>query len=168
MKEILYNKDNLKDEEITETSVRIKVLLINNGDIYLGNGSDIYQFPGGHLEEGETFNDCLKRELLEEAGIEIDDEEITEPFMKITYKNKDWPEEGKNRKVEFYYYAIETDKLPDENNTNLTENEKSGNYRIDIVPLDKVIDVLKENMPKNERNNAITPDMIKVIEEYLK
>ena len=29
--------------------------------------------PGGHLEHGETFERCAKREVLEETGIEITD-----------------------------------------------------------------------------------------------
>jgi 8-oxo-dGTP diphosphatase len=29
------------------------------------------QCPGGHLEYGESFADCAKREVLEETGLEI-------------------------------------------------------------------------------------------------
>jgi 8-oxo-dGTP diphosphatase len=29
------------------------------------------QCPGGHLEHGESFADCAKREALEETGLEI-------------------------------------------------------------------------------------------------
>ena len=167
MKEIIHNDYNLKEEEITEVVVRCKALIINDNNIMLGNERDTYQFPGGHLEEGESFEECLKREILEEVGIEINDDEVSEPIMKISGLYKDWPEKGKNRKTEIYYYIINTSKLPNLDKVNYTEEEKTGNYRIDIVPLDEVIKVLEDNIPKNPKNEAITPDMILVIKEYL-
>ena len=32
--------------------------------------------PGGHLEMGESFLDCCKREVREEVGLELDDVEM--------------------------------------------------------------------------------------------
>ena len=57
MKETIYNYDYLKDEDITEVVIRTKALIINNKNIILGNENNIYQFPGGHLEENETFEE---------------------------------------------------------------------------------------------------------------
>lgn len=37
MKEIIYNNDNLKENEVTELVVRTKGLVINNEYIFLGN-----------------------------------------------------------------------------------------------------------------------------------
>ena len=168
MKETIYNYDYLNEEDITEVVIRTKALVINNDKILIGNENGVYQFPGGHLEEGESFEECLKREVLEETGIEIDDKEIERPFMKVTFKNKDWPEKGKNRKAEIYYYVIKTNKKVDLTKTNYTKEEKSKNYTVEEFSLKEAIDKIKENIPNNEKNKVISPDMISAIEEYLK
>ena len=167
MKEIIYNYDYLKEEDITELVIRTKALIINNKNIILGNENNIYQFPGGHLEENETFKECLKREVLEETGIEIDNNEIKRPFMKVTYLNKDWPEVGKNRKCEIYYYLIETSKIPNMSKVKYTEHEKQGNFKVESIPLSESINVIENNISKNEKNKVIAPDMIMAITEYL-
>ena len=167
MKETIYNQDYLKDEDITEVVIRTKALIINDKNIILGNENNIYQFPGGHLEENETFEECLKREILEETGIEIDDNEIKEPFMKVTYLNKDWPAIGQNRKSEIYYYLIKTSKNPDMSKVKYTEHEKQGNFKIESIPLSESISVIEDNISKNEKNKVIAQDMIMAITEYL-
>lgn len=167
MKEIIYNYDNLNDNDITETVIRTKALIINNGKILIGNENGVFQFPGGHLEENESFNDCLKREVLEETGIKINDSEIDKPFMKVTFKNKDWPEPGKNRKAEIYYYIIKTNKKPDLTKTNYTKNEIKNNYKIEVFDINDAVKKIKENILNNEKNKIISPDMISAIEEYL-
>ena len=167
MKETIYNYDYLNNVDITEVVIRTKALIINNKNILLGNEDNIYQFPGGHLEDNETFEECLKREVLEETGIEIDDSEIKRPFMKVTYLNKDWPEIGKNRKSEIYYYLIETNKNPYMSKVKYTEHEKQGNFKIESIPLSESIDIIENNISKNKKNKAIAPDMIMAITEYL-
>ena len=105
--EKIYNYDNLTLEQIDEKTTRSRAILINSNNEVLmcySNGLTHYEFPGGHLEKNETLLEGLKREILEETGIEITDEKIDKPFMKVTYLSKDWPEEGKNRKAEIYYY----------------------------------------------------------------
>jgi 8-oxo-dGTP diphosphatase len=42
----------------------------------------LWEFPGGKRDAGETDQDCLKRELLEELGIEV---EVGELFETITH-----------------------------------------------------------------------------------
>lgn len=168
MKEIIYNDDNLLESDITEVVVRTKALIINDNNIYLGYADNIYQFPGGHLEANETINECLKREIEEETGIKLYDSEIEEPFLKIIYMNKDYPEINKNRKSEIYYYVVKTNKLVNLSNVNYTENELKNNFRIEIIPIDSAISIIKNNIFRNEKNKIISRDMIIAIDEYLK
>lgn len=48
-----------------------------------------YKFPQGGLDEGETYLEGIKREVFEEIGVELNDEDIVEEFEeKISYA---WP-----------------------------------------------------------------------------
>lgn len=168
MKNVVYNKDNISDKEVTELVVRAKGILISNGYLLLGNEDGTLQFPGGHLEENETFEECLKREILEETGIELTNEVINGPFLEIDYYNKDWPTKGNVRKCEIYYYAVETEKDINLSNTSYTKDEVEKHFKVDKVKLDEAIDYINNNIANNELNKVISPDMIIAIKEYLK
>ena len=36
------------------------------------HGQDTWGLPGGHLEYGESWEECVKREAMEEVGVEIE------------------------------------------------------------------------------------------------
>ena len=168
MKEILYNYDNLKLEDIDEVVTRTKGLIINsNNEITLGYSHKTYQFPGGHLEEGETLEECLLREIEEETGIEIKDAKL-KPFEKITYYNKNYHKSGKNRKNEIYYYIINTDANFDMNNSKLDEWEKDGNFTVKTFPIENVEQVLIDSIPDNPINKVIVEEMLDIFKEYNK
>ena len=166
MKEIIYNNDNINLSDITSISVRIKVLLINNGKLLIGNEDGCFMFIGGHQEDNEKLIDTLKREVKEETGIELDNEVINDPFFKIIYLNKDYPNKGENRESDIYYYAVETSKLPDLENVNYTESEINKHFELINIDLNNAIDIIKENIPNHKDNEIISKDMIIALEEY--
>lgn len=166
MKEILYNEDNLTKEEIDETVIRTKALMINSKDeILMGYCHNTYQFPGGHLDENETLEECLIREVKEEMGIDIFEEEIN-LFMKLTYYTRNYRNTSKNRENIIYYYWVKTDKTPDFNNNHLDENEKDGNYEARYLKLEEVNKIIQENIIEYPLNDVIGRDNINAINEY--
>lgn len=54
------------------------------------HGAGTYALPGGHLEFGETPEQCASREVLEETGLEISDAKF------LTATNDYMPDEGKH------------------------------------------------------------------------
>ena len=56
--------------------IGVGVMVWNGDRLLLGkrissHSENSWQFPGGHLEFGETVEDCARREVEEEAGIAI-------------------------------------------------------------------------------------------------
>ena len=67
----------MENKEKDQIKVGVGVLIVKDGLILLhqrkgAHGEGEYAFPGGHLEFGESIEDCAKREAKEEAGIEIE------------------------------------------------------------------------------------------------
>ena len=166
MKEIITNDYNLTDDEITEVVKRVKALIINsNNEILLGYSYNEYQFPGGHVEDGETLINAVNREVQEETGINLNIDNIEAFAVSIGYY-KDWPQEGKNRKNEIYYYEIKTEEKPNLNNTSYTKDEKEGNFELRYIPLENVEEVLKENAKEYGDSKGIAKEMLKVFSVY--
>lgn len=166
MKKIITNKYSLTDADMTEVVKRVKVLLVNsNNEVLLGYSHNNYQFPGGHVEENETLIQTVNREVLEETGMDLGVDNI-EPFACAIGYYKDWPAEGKNRKIEIYYYEIKTDEKPNLENTEYTENEKDGNFELRYIPLTNVEEELRKNAEEYGDKKGIAREMIDLFGVY--
>lgn len=168
MKKIIKNKYNLNETDMTEVVKRVKVLMLNsNNEVLLGYSHNNYQFPGGHVEEGETLIQTVNREIKEETGMSLGVNNI-EPFACAIGYYKDWPAEGKNRKIEIYYYEVKTDEKPNIENTNYTDNEKDGHFELRYIPLDKVEEILRQNALEYGDKRGIAREMIELFDIYKK
>lgn len=105
------------------------------GNILLGQRPEgksfagFYEFPGGKLEEGETPEDALVRELEEELGIKADKTK----FKPLTFSSYSYPEFHLVMPV-YHVTCWEGDIIPQENQEVVwVKREKLTNY-IDKVP----------------------------------
>ena len=166
MKTIIYNKENVTDEEVTRRVIRVKALLINsNNELLLGYSHDTYQFIGGHIEEGEDMIEGLKREVEEESGINLKDEKINPFFLRKKYL-RNYPNESDISCYEYYYYTINTDRLPNLGNVNYTEAEKVGKFELRYIPLDQLEEEFEENKKVSERTAIVQEENLEAIKIY--
>ena len=155
MIEIIKNNINVDYENIV---TRVKAVIINSkNELLLGYSYYEYQFPGGHVEGGEDLNFALKRELKEETGLDYDTTYLV-PFCVL----KKYVEDT-NTLIQIYYYKINDDRIPNLKNTNYTEEEKDGNYKLRYIPLSIVKDVLKDNKVINGDLEVIADEMLDVL-----
>lgn len=61
----------------TYPRVGVGVFVWKDGKFIMGqrlgaHGAETWSIPGGHLEFGESWEECAKREVLEETGLNID------------------------------------------------------------------------------------------------
>ena len=91
MKKVVFNDDNLSEEEMDVTINKVRGIILNaKGQILLCKYAGVYLLPGGSIDEGETEKEAFKREIYEETGIEIDEE--IEKFLEIQTFNKNYYE----------------------------------------------------------------------------
>src|SRR3989338_11295261 len=65
------------ERNLNRPKVGIGVFVFKDGKVLLGkrkgsHAAGVYAGPGGHLEYMESIEGCVKREVMEEAGIEVE------------------------------------------------------------------------------------------------
>ncbi len=167
MKEIIINEDKLKEKEVNGVVKRAKLVVENSkGELLLVKCHGNCYLIGGHVDGDEKDNDTLIREIREEAGIDFDPK-VGEPFYSIKYYCRDYPEKGHNTKYISNYYSIKYDLKPNLDNVSLTDDEAEGDFRLEYIPRDKILEEMNAILETCYRKNVVK-DTIAVIEEYLK
>ena len=165
MKEIVINDKNLTENEMESEVIRVKGLILNsNGKILIAHNNNTYQLPGGHVDDNESTDECIIREIKEETGIDL---EVTEgPFMSITTYNHDYFGTGKKVLSKIYYYRFFTDEEPNFEETTYDDLELSTDFNLFYVNFEDFDNFLQENMDSGELDKNIGREMLYVFSEY--
>lgn len=159
MKEVIHKLDDVLEEDCLETIKRSKGIFINSRDeIILGMCNNNYHLIGGHVDENEDYEDCLKREVLEETGYVLKNT-IGDCICTIKYISKEKLYIAK-------YFEVFEDIIPDMSRVSLTEEEKVGKFHYEFIKKDKALDVLRKSLETCTNENVVL-DTIKVLEIYL-
>jgi ADP-ribose pyrophosphatase YjhB (NUDIX family) len=148
------SKDILFKYDDNVFSYRIAGILIKNDSILVQKpkSEDEYALPGGHVSFGETNEETLKREFLEETGIDIivkDLKLIGEVYF--THNNMKWTQ------ISLYYFVEAINEISDRPFEGI-ELDSKGKAKLDFVWL-KQEDLLKCDLyPLEIREHLIKPD----------
>jgi 8-oxo-dGTP pyrophosphatase MutT (NUDIX family) len=165
MKEIVINDNHLLDSDIESEVIRVKGLIINShGKILLAHNNNTFQFPGGHLDEGEDMGECITREIVEETGIHVILKE--EPFLCIKTYDNDYFGTGKKVLNSIYYYRFFTDELPNFEETHYDEFELATEFDLFYIPFVDLKNFLQKCIEDEKIDPNIGREMIHVVDIY--
>lgn len=161
--QVIHNKDNLTLNDANKVTLRAKLIVENNNDeILICHMGVKYFLIGGHIDNDESDEQCLTREVAEESGVTLHFSNIL-PIASSNYINKDYPQNGDITYTNTNYYAIKYDLVPNIEMQNLTEEEKKENFKLMYIPKNEVINFLENT----KEINATLSDTIMAIKVYL-
>ena len=161
--QVIHNEDNLTLNDPNKVTLRAKLIVENNNDeILICHMGVKYFLIGGHIDNDESDEQCLTREVAEESGVTLDFSNIL-PIASSNYINKDYPKNGDITYTNTNYYAIKYDLVPNIEMQNLTEEEKKENFKLMYIPKNEVINFLENT----KKINATLSDTIMAIKVYL-
>ena len=167
MKRVLINDNNLDINDIDYEVIRVKGLIINSNDeLLMVDNNNTYQFPGGHIIEEESLEDCLAREINEELGIDVNID--NGPFMMITTYDNNYFNTGSKVCNKIYYYIVRSDVEPDINNLKLDNLERNTDFIILRIKLHDLEAFLNKALDDGRIDANIGREMLLVSSEFKK
>ncbi len=167
MQKIFLNDDNLNKDDIDFSVTRVKAIIVNSrGDILLCHNNNTYQLPGGHVDEDETLEACLKREIKEETGIDV--KLNYPPLIEIVTYDSNYFNTNKKVENKIYYFRVDSNDSPNFEETNYDELELETDFNLFYINQENIVLFLKKSLDDGSIDSNIGREMLLVFEEYEK
>ena len=165
---LIINENNLSVTDVNDFSVKVRAILLNeNNQILIANYGNVILLPGGKVDTGETTDMAIARELYEELGQVYTEEEI-DFFGTLNYYQKNYPKRDGtfvNRLVQTHYFVGEYKDF-DLNSQRLTEKEKNDKFKLELVFLNDLEEIILKNKNDNPRNIYFQKELLTILEAY--
>lgn len=165
---LIINPYNLENNDIEEHNIKARAIIINDKEeLLIANYGGTYLLPGGSINYNEDIISGLIRELKEETGIDYITNEL-EYLCHLDYYQKNYPKRNgwaKNRLITTYYYIGEFKEISKDNQT-LTANELKDNFRLELIPLEELSNIIINNKTNNPRNIYFQNELLTIIKFY--
>lgn len=171
MRTIILNPDNLIKEKLEDIKYKSRAIILNDNDeLLLTINGGVYLLPGGSINQGETHIEAVKREVLEETGIDMDENLIIDLAVYEEYVKRFPKRDGitfvsrYTKTIYFYYNKVEE---VHEDKRMLSNNEKNGKFSYLWIKPEDVKKCLLENKdPNNLKRPFFDRELLTIIDEY--
>lgn len=168
--ELVINEDKLQFDEVKEFSSKVRAILVDeNNRILIANYGNVILLPGGKIDNGETVSESITRELNEELGQDYNANEL-DFFITLNHYQKDYPKRDgifQNRLVRTYYF-VGSYKGIKKDSRKLTAKEQKGNFRLELVSLEDLENMILKNVNDNPRNIYFQKELLTILASYKK
>ncbi len=110
-------------------------VLLRNNKLFVQSDNGVYALPGGHIQIGETSEETLIREYLEETGAKI----LCNRLLWV--EESFWKWENKAAHGIIFYYLVSLEDGADIPDDCFTSQKDNCDITLEWVPLDKIKDL---------------------------
>ncbi|HBS46295.1 MAG TPA: ADP-ribose pyrophosphatase [Paenibacillus sp.] len=163
----IYENEFIANSDLSSTKFNIRksarAIVVNSQGkmaVLFVSKEQYYKLPGGGVEPGENLREALKREVLEEVGVEV--EVVNEIGLVIEYRNKD--------ELLQFSYCYFCKVIGETQNTTYTEDEINAGYELNWIGIKEAVSIISNNSTENyvgkfivRRDRAVLEKAIEIL-----
>lgn len=163
---ITINDSKLDDNVVNKFGNKVRAILMKDDKVLVSHYGGVILLPGGSIDDGETLDEAIIRELREEIGIDYNINELKRflilKYYQSNYQTRD--NEIINRMITTQYFlgqynGINLDK------TNRTEKEIKDNFYLQLIAVDELMQLLNKTSdnPRKEYFDRELKEVVRVL-----